>query len=136
MFFWHRVLEIILSTRVLTNLQILPVRHEVVVVELLARFVAFLLLDHLQVVEDLLHLEALVEADLEVSRDIFEVFIGRLQVFRVVLARWLKVPENRSLSSSKKVCPRKKYCRSLIKVKFPTDQIRPALGSCCRLFDC
>ena len=25
------------------------------------------------------------------------------------------------------------YCRSLIKVKFPTDQIRPALGSCCRL---
>ena len=84
MFFWHRVLEIILSTRVLTNLQILPVRHEVVVVELLARFVAFLLLDHLQVVEDLLHLEALVEADLEVRRDIFEVFIGRLKVFRVV----------------------------------------------------
>ena len=75
---------IILSTRILTNLQILPVRHEVVVVELLARFVAFLLLDHLQVVEDLLHLEALVEADLEVSRDIFEVFIGRLKVFRVV----------------------------------------------------
>ena len=25
------------------------------------------------------------------------------------------------------------YCRSLIKVKFPTDQFRPALGSCCRL---
>ena len=24
-------------------------------------------------------------------------------------------------------------CRSLIKVKFPTDQFRPALGSCCRL---
>ena len=22
-------------------------------------------------------------------------------------------------------------CRSLIKVKFPTDQLRPALGSCC-----
>ena len=46
--------------------------------------------------EDLLHLEALVEADLEVSRDIFEVFVGRLKVFRVVLARWLKVPKNRS----------------------------------------
>ena len=29
-----------------------------------------------------------------------------------------------------------RYCRSLIKVKFPTDQIRPALGSCCRLIDC
>ena len=28
------------------------------------------------------------------------------------------------------------FCRSLIKVKFPTDQIRPALGSCCRLIDC
>ena len=68
----------------ITNLQILPVRHEVVVVELPARFVAFLFLDHLQVVEDLLHLEALVEADLEVSRDIFEVFVGRLKVFRVV----------------------------------------------------
>ena len=68
----------------ITNLQILPVRHEVVVVELPARFVAFLLLDHLQVVEDLGHLEALVEADLEVRRDIFEVFIGRLKVFRVV----------------------------------------------------
>ena len=67
-----------------TNLQILPVRHEVVVVEFPARFVAFLLLDHLQVVEDLGHLEALVEADLEVRRDIFEVFIGRLKVFRVV----------------------------------------------------
>ena len=25
------------------------------------------------------------------------------------------------------------YCRSLKKVKFPTDQFRPALGSCCRL---
>ena len=84
MFFWHQVLVIILSTRVSTNLQILPVRHEVVVVELLARFVAFLLLDHLQVVEDLGHLEALVEADLEVRRDIFEIFIGRLKVFRVV----------------------------------------------------
>ena len=80
----------------ITNLQVLPVRNEVVVVELLASFVAFLLLDHLQVVEDLLHLEALVEADLEVRRDIFEVFVGRLKVFRVVLARWLKVPKNRS----------------------------------------
>ena len=29
-----------------------------------------------------------------------------------------------------------RYCRSLIKVKFPTDQIRPAVGSCCRLIDC
>ena len=28
------------------------------------------------------------------------------------------------------------FCRSLIKVKFPTDQFRPALGSCCRLIDC
>ena len=28
---------------------------------------------------------------------------------------------------------REDYCRSLIKVKFPTDQFRPALGSCCRL---
>ena len=27
------------------------------------------------------------------------------------------------------------FCRSLKKVKFPTDQFRPALGSCCRLID-
>ena len=25
------------------------------------------------------------------------------------------------------------YCRSLTKVKFSTDKVRPALGSCCRL---
>ena len=28
------------------------------------------------------------------------------------------------------------FCRSLIKVKFPTDQFRPALGSCCCSVDC
>ena len=26
-----------------------------------------------------------------------------------------------------------RYCRSLTKVKFSTDKVRPALGSCCRL---
>ena len=39
-----------------------------------------------------------------------------------------------ALMSIQRWCINDRYCRSLIKVKFSTDQFRPALGSCgCRL---